>query len=259
MTHPTDFRDDHLTNGRRAALALDAINAYAQSGPEEGPDEDHFFFGYEGGADPGVDQDQLSALLSGLMHYAEYRGLGFNAAFRCARRDYQRQRTAYLPGDAVRRALSDGVPLVGEIIKARPGRPPSYQVDFITCREWLAESSLAPAPHFMIIPTGFGNLSSAHVARYCLNRIVTEIEDGYRKGIRPAERAIGDLHVILGALSNWAGVARAALLRSFSEVITETDGWLVAGSGGAHPVRLAAVDVPVLLPPDGRHLREDGR
>lgn len=261
--------DDHLTNGKRAALALDAIKAYSRSRPEDVPDEEQFFFDYEREADPRVDQGRLSALLCGLMHYAEHRTLSFNTAFRSARRDYQhqRQRTAYLPGDAVRhtnRTLSeiaaDDILPIGEIIKARPGSPPSYQVDFITCREWLTESSLAPASHFMTIPTGFGNLSSAHVARICLDRIASEIEDGYLKGTTcPAEEAIRDFQTILGALSNWSGVARPALLRSFSKVITETDGWLVAAAGSSHPVRLAAVDVPVLLPPAIRHLRREGR
>jgi hypothetical protein len=132
-------------------------------------------------------------------------------------------------------------------------------VDFITCREWLTESSLAPAPHFMTIPTGFGDLSSAHVARICLNRIVSEIEDGHLKGTCPAEEAIRDFQTILSALSNWSGIARPTLLRSLSEIITETDGWLVAGAGSAHPVSLAAVDAPVLPPPTTRQLREDGR
>jgi hypothetical protein len=260
--------DDHLTNGKRAALALDAINAYSRSRPEDVPDDEQFFFGNEREADPRVDQGQLSALLCGLMHYAEHRTLSFNTAFKAARRDYQhqRQRTAYLPGDAVRRTdrtlprtAADGMPVIGEIIKARPGSPPSYQVDFITSREWLAESSLAPASHFMTIPTGFGNLSSAHVARICLNRIVSEIEDGYLKGTCPAEEAIRDFQTILGALSNWSGIARPALLRSLSEIITETGGWLVAGAGSTHPVSLAAVDAPVLPPPATRQLREDGR
>jgi hypothetical protein len=255
--------DDYLTNGKRAALALDAINAYSRPRPEEGPGEDHFS-DYEREADAGIDRDQLC----GLMHYADYRTLSFNAAFKSARRDYQhqRQRTAYLPGDAVRRAnrtlpeaAADGIPLIGEIIKARPGSPPSYQVDFITCREWLAESFLVPAPHFMTIPTGFGNLSSAHVARQCLGRIVSEIEDDYLEGTCPAEEAIRDLPMILGALSSWCGVARPTLLRCFGEVITEKGGLLVAGARSAHPVSLAAVDVPVLPPPDTPPPRKGGR
>jgi hypothetical protein len=258
--------DDHLTNGKRAALALDAINAYSRSRPEQGPDEDHFFE-YEREANPNMGQDRLSALLCGLMHYADYRTLRFNTAFRSARRDYQhqRQRTAYLPGDAVRRtdrALPEaggGIPMIGEIIKARPGSPPSYQVDFMTCCEWLAESFLVSTPHFAAISTGFGNLSSAHVARQCLGRIVSEIEDDYTKDFRPAGEAIKDLQIILGALSNWCGLPRLTLLRSFSEVITEIEGWLVAGARSAHPVSLAAVDVPVLQLRPARRFRRDDR
>jgi hypothetical protein len=279
MTHPTDFStgswrtggssmsQDHLTNGKRAALALDAINAYSRSRTEECTDEDHFF-DYEREADPSLGQDQLCALLCGLMHYADYRTLSFNNAFRSARRDYQyqRQRTAYLPGDAVRRidhtlpeTAADVIARIGEIIKVRPGSPPSYQVDFMSRCEWLAESFLASAPHFRTISTGFGDLSSAHVARQCLNRLVSEIEDDYVEDFRPAEEAIRDLQIILGALSSWCGIPRPALLKSFSEVITEIEGWLVAGARSAHPVSLAAVDVPVLQLRPARRFRKDGR
>jgi hypothetical protein len=245
---------EEITNGKQAALALDAINAYARSSPWEGSDEDHFFFDYERQAQPGADHDRLSGLLCSLMHYAERRNLSFTAALRSARQDYQHQRTAYLPGDAGRRtdrtlpeAAADGMPLIGEIIKATPGSPSSYQVDFITGREWLAEPDLTPSPHFMTISTGFGNLSSAHVARLCLNQIVLQIEAGYLDGTRPAEKAVRDLETILGALSRWCGVARPALLRSFSEVISEKDGWLIAGARRRHPVSLAAVDVAAPL------------
>ncbi len=194
--------DDQLTNGKRAALALDAINVYARSSPWELSDEDHFFFDFERVIEPGTDHDRLSALLCGLMHYAERRR--FNTALRYARRDYQRQRTAYLPGDTVRRtdrALADSAPgdgpLTGEIVKARPGSPPSYLVEFITSREWLAEPYLTPSPHFMTIPRGFGNLSSAHVARLCLNRIASEIEADYLYGTRPDEKTVRDhAHII---------------------------------------------------------------
>jgi len=246
--------DDQLTNGKRAALALDAINVYARSSPWEGSDEDHFFFDFERAAEPGTDQDRLSALLCGLMHYAERRQLSFGAALRSARQDYQRQRTAYLPGDAVRRtdrAPADpspgGRPLTGEIVKARPGNPPSYLVDFITSREWLTEPYLTPAPHFMTIPTGSGHLRSAHVARLCLNRIVPEIEGDYLYGTHPDEKSIRDLRAILVALSNWSGIARPELLRSVSEIITEQDGWLMAGARSTDPVRLAAAEVAVPL------------
>jgi hypothetical protein len=279
MTHPMDFStgswrtggssmsQDHLTNGKRAALALDAINAYSRLRTEECTDEDHFF-DYEREADPSLGQDQLCALLCGLMHYADYRMLSFKASFRSARRDYQRQRqrTTYLPGDAVRHTdrtqtetPADVIPLIGEIIKVRPGSPPSYQVDFMICREWPAESVLAPAPHFRTISTGFGNLSSAHVARQCLNRILSEIEADYVEDFRPGEEAIRDLQIILGALSSWCGISWPTLLKSFSEVITEIEGWLVAGARSAHPISLAAVDVPALPLRPARRFRKDSR
>ena len=36
--------DDQITNGRRAALALDAINTYTRMSPYEGLPEDYLFF-----------------------------------------------------------------------------------------------------------------------------------------------------------------------------------------------------------------------
>jgi hypothetical protein len=48
-----------LTNGKRAALALDAIAAYSSSGPESSP-ELIFFTDFERDAPPGGDQDRVS-------------------------------------------------------------------------------------------------------------------------------------------------------------------------------------------------------
>ena len=72
--------EDEFTNGKRAALALDAINHYARSLPKEGSSEERFFFNEESDAGPGAQIDYLSALLCGLMHYAERRKLSFDVA-----------------------------------------------------------------------------------------------------------------------------------------------------------------------------------
>ena len=39
--------DDQITNGRRAALALDAISTYTRMSPSEGLPEDYFFLDSE--------------------------------------------------------------------------------------------------------------------------------------------------------------------------------------------------------------------
>jgi hypothetical protein len=80
-------------------------------------------------------------------------------------------------------------------------------VDFITTREWLAEQDLTPVPHFMTIPTGFGELSSAHVAWLRMNRVVARIEAAQRYGNRPDVPTIRDFRALLAALSNWSCVA----------------------------------------------------
>ena len=253
-SNPSDGRplmnEDQVTSGERAARALDAITVYARSSSWQNSSEDQFFFDFERDVEPAADHDRLSALLNGLMHYAERRKISFDAALGSARQEYQHQRTAYIPGDAVLRidrmlrAVDDRTPLIGEVIKAMPGRPPTYEVDFITTGEWFTEPCLAPAPRFMTIQTEFGDLSSAHAAGSCLRRVVESIEADYRKGRRPEPNAIRDLRAIVGELASWSGILRAELLRSYSQVITERDGWLVAGACTSHPVSLAAADIP---------------
>lgn len=253
-SNPSDGRplmnEDQATNGERAALALDAITVYARPSSWQNSNEDQFFFDFERDVEPDTDHDRLSALLNGLMHYAERRKLSFDAALGSARRDYQRQRTVYVPGDAVLRvdrmlrAVDDRTPLIGEVIKAMPGCPSTYEVDFITTCEWFTEPCLAPGPRFMTVHTEFGDLSSAHAARSCLRRVVESIEADYRKGHRPRLHAVRDLRTMVGELASWSGIPRGEFLRSFSQVITERDGWLVAGACTAHPVSLASADAP---------------
>lgn len=246
------MNDEEMTNGRRGALALHAISLYARSSRQDGPDEEHFIFDSDTGAEPGAAAGGLSALLCGLMHYAGHRKLSFDGALASARRDYQQQRTALLPGDAVRRTdpawpgSPADRPLTGEITRARPGSPPVHLVDFITTREWLAEQHLTPAPGFMTVPTESGDLRSAHVARFCLSRLIAQIESDWQQDRRPDAPTIRDFRTLLVALSNWSGVARPRLLASFSQVITEEGGWLIAGSRTTHPVSLAVADIPLL-------------
>ena len=243
------MNEDQVTNGERAALALDAITVYARPSSWQNSDEDQFFFDFERDAELSIDHERLSALLNGLMHYAERRKLSFDAALASAHREHQHQRTTYIPGDAVLRidrmlrAVDDRTPLIGEVIKAMPGRPSTYEVDFITTSEWFTEPCLAPAPRFMTIETGFGCVSSAHAARSCLRRVVEAIEADYRSGRRLELSAIRDLRTVVSELASWSGIPRAELLQSFSQLITEPGGWLIAGANTAHPVSLAATDI----------------
>ena len=133
----------------------------------------------------------------------------------------------------------------GRGLRARPGRPAEYEVDFITTREWLPETALAPASPFPAVTTEFGTFSSAHVARRCLERAIDEIEHDYLDQHRtPRSGHVRGLDTVLTALSGWSGLKRDALLRSFSEVIAEKDGQLIAGAAGPHPVILAAASTP---------------
>ena len=244
--------EERLTNGKRAALALDAVNAYASASPGRGTPEVTFFMDFEREALPGGDQDRLSGLLCGLMHYAERRGLSFPDALSAARQEHGRQRTTYLPGNAVRRAGSSwrtpapgDPPLTGEVLRARPGRPAEYEVDFITSREWLPETALAPASPFPAVTTEYGTFSSAHVARRCLERAVDEIERDYLDQHRaPGSGLARDLDTLLTALSGWSGLGRDTLLRPLSKVVAEMDGQLIAGAADVHPAALAALSAP---------------
>ena len=186
-----------LTNGQRAAHALDGINAHARSSAQQEPgmSEERFFFDFDRDTEPGTDHARLADLLRDLQHYASRRGLDFDAAFAAARRDYEVQRTTYQPGDAIRlagrtgdAAAAGGFPLVGEIIKARPGRLPEYQVEFITRRQWIAEPELEAAPRFPGIVTRFGQVSSAHAARWCFIQTARQAEEALSGAQRPRSR-----------------------------------------------------------------------
>jgi hypothetical protein len=250
--------EDPPTNGKRAALAMDAVSLYARSSAWEGSAESTFFFDFDRDALPGGDQDRLAALLCGLMHYAGRRGLSFPGALAAARQDHARQRTTYQPGNAVRRAgpawrapAPGEAPLTGEVIAARPGRPAQYHVDFITTPQWLPETALAPASPFPQVTTSYGTFSSAFAARYCLQRTVTAIERACLGQQPPDGRHLADLDTIVTAMSGWSGLERDSLLRSFSEIVAERDRQLAASAPGAHPgahpAALAAASTP--LPP----------
>jgi hypothetical protein len=247
--------EDPQTNGTRAALALDAVSLYARASSWEGSRESVFFFDFERDALPGGDQDRLAALLCGLMHYAERRDLSFPGALTAAGQEHGRQRTTYLPGQSLRRAgprwrapAPGEAPLTGEVIAARPGRPAQYHVDFITSREWLLETALAPAPPFPAVTTSYGTFSSAFVACYCTRRAVSEIEHDYLDDRAPDSRHVADLDTMVTALSGWSGLPRDTVLGSFSEVLAEKDGHLIAGARNGHPVTLAAISTPVPPP-----------
>jgi hypothetical protein len=253
------------TNGQRATRALDGINAHARSSAqqERGMSEEHFFFDFDRETEPGTDQARLADLLRDLHHYASRRGLNFDSALRTARRDYEGQRTTYQPGDAIRlvgrygdAAAAGGFPLVGEIVKARPGRLPEYQVEFITRRQWIGEPDLEAAPRFPGVATRFGQVSSAYAARWCFIQTARQVEDAFSRGSNPEAGDIRDLAGLLDALSRWSGISRPALLWSFSEIIGEKDGRLVAHAPGRDPVTLAALDAPG---PPGMSLRAGAR
>ena len=254
-----------MTNGQRAAHALDGINAHARSSAQQdrGTSEEYFYFDFDRDTEPGTDRARLADLLRDLHHYADRRGLNLDDALTTARRDYEGQRTAYQPGDAIRlagrsrdAAAGAGFPLVGEIVKAQPGHLPEYQVEFITRRQWIGEPDLEAAPRFPEIATRFGQVTSAYVARWCFIQTARQVEGAFARGSNPEAEDIRDLAGLLDALSRWSGIARPALLWSFSEVIGEKDGRLVAQAPGRNPVALAALDAPRPL---GMSLQADAR
>ena len=240
--------DDQITNGRRAARALDAINMYARMSSSEGLPESYFFFDFEREPEEqSGDHDRLSGLVCGLMHYAERRSLSFADALTDARRQYDRQRTNYAPEDGMqlagqtqRAADAGSAPLTGEIVTARPGDPPVYLVEFITSREWVPEPDLAPAEPFPPIAASDGEISSAHVARYFLVRTIRRIEIARKNDSYPDTADAQDLDIFLTTLCEWSGLERPTVLSVFSEVLTEKDGHLlIAGTPRTHPVALA--------------------
>jgi hypothetical protein len=68
--------NDQDANGRRAALALDAISTYTRMSPYEGVPEDYFFFlDSEQETRPGTDHDGVADLLCGLMYVGSTAGV----------------------------------------------------------------------------------------------------------------------------------------------------------------------------------------
>jgi hypothetical protein len=233
-----------VTNGKRAALGLQAVSTYARSSPFEAYGEHGFFFDFERDATPEADEGRLAALLSGLMHYAERRGLSFGDALATARQEYDQQRTTYLPGQAVQRAhaLGHQAPHPGEVIAARPGRPAEYHVDFITSREWLPETALLPAPPFPAITTRYGTFSSAFVTGHLLRRVISELEA--QGSSAPDSGRLRDLDTMLTALSSWTGLTTGTLLKSFSTLAAGQGGHPPAAAHNSHPASLSATSIP---------------
>jgi len=59
--------DGQITNGQRAAHALDGINAHSRSSARQelGMSEEHFFFDFDRDTEPGADYARLAELLWG--------------------------------------------------------------------------------------------------------------------------------------------------------------------------------------------------
>jgi hypothetical protein len=256
--------DDEITNERRATGAVYAIGQYARiaSGSEPVPE---MILSLDFEREPEEreqDPDRLAGLLCGLMHYAERRGLSFDAALTDAGRAYDRQRTTFLAGDAVQRTGpsrhgADEVPAIGEIVRSRPGTPPVYEVDFITSRDWVPEPDLTPAQSFSATDR-HGPIPSAAVTRHLLARAVRSIEADCRAGLDPDPGDIQNVDVYLTGLSGWSGLDRATVLGAFSTVLTEHDGHLTVPAPGTHPVSLAATSMPHRPEPGIRDDSEPG-
>jgi hypothetical protein len=117
-------------------------------------------------------------------------------------------------------------------------------VEFLTRRQWISEPGLEPAPRFPGVATRFGQVGSAHAARWCLTQTVGQVGEAVSRGSSPEAEDIRDLAGLLDALSRWSGIAPPVLLRAFSEVIGEKNGRLVAQAPGRDPVTLAALGTP---------------
>jgi len=247
------MNDDEITNGQRAAVAMDAIGTYARFAH---PMEFRFFFLQEWDeADPEAVKSRLGDLLCGLMHYAEQRGLHFDDVLTTAQFEYERQRTWHLPGDSVQLAPGARQPgpdgaRVGEILKARPGSPPAYLVDFIACRAWYREPDLTPVQHFPALSTRYGDgvVCTAYSAQHCLKQAIGYIQDDRSQGTRSRADCIADVDTCLSALSDWSGMPRPALLRSLGLPHPTDPGEVPLAAPAPHPVSLAAADVAA--PPD---------
>jgi hypothetical protein len=244
------MNDDEITNGQRAAVAMDAIAAYARF---EHPMELRFFLEEEGEVDLEAVKGRLGDLLCGLLHYAELREISFDDVLITAKHEYDQQRTWYLPGDAVQlasgaRQAGPADARVGEILKARPGNPPAYLVDFIAVRVWYPEPGLAPAEHFPAVTTGYGIIGTAYAAQHCLNQTARRIQDARNQGGCPEAVDINDLRTFLTTLSGWSGMPPPALLKFLGlEHLAESGTLPLAAVPGAHPVSLAATDVATPL------------
>ena len=121
-------------------------------------------------------------------------------------------------------------------------------MEFIIERQWIAEPDLEATR----CPGHVATRLAARSRSACMARPGASIQtragrEACSHGRHPEAGDVRDLAELLSALSRWSGIARPTLLWSFSEVIGEKDGRLVAQAPGRSPVTLAALDAPGTL------------
>ena len=58
-------------------------------------------------------------------------------------------------------------------------------MEFITRRQWIAEPELEAAPRFPGVATRFGQVSSAHAARWCFIQTARQAEEALSVAATP--------------------------------------------------------------------------
>jgi hypothetical protein len=219
------------TNGIAAEYVASALDVYQNNGRSGPPPS----------AGPGhrTDRDRADLLvrdlLTDLMHYADLRGIDFDAALAGGRFAYVEERTeaaTYRPGalvqqtgTAARQANQAGLPRRGVVtdLLLTPGEPAIYKV---RCpsearSHRFAATDLEPAAPFEQVTTRHQVVHTPLAAEQALVETTARITLCDKHDLPADHTDIEDHHTLLGALTNWSGRTEEQLTGPLTPRITQ--------------------------------------
>jgi hypothetical protein len=236
-----------ITNNERMRLAATAYRAYIQHAAQmELPLDEN-----------ATEDDILADLISGLHHYADSRGIGFDSAVASGRAAYERHRASednpYRIGDEVRlrQRPGTGFPSRGVVVSIFPERDgqPAYHVRFPGQADTtpLRGPEITPTAAFRAVTTNQRAAASLAAAERMLIEAAARIRACEHRQLPPHDHDLADKDSLLLAIGNACALAGSDVMRHLEPQIAA---WTDVITQPWHPVHvtsateLAALDFP---------------